>query len=265
MGRQSAGKPPQSSRRRGKEQRGGKSLPVLVAPREPAPDLDCEPCGEREPCERCGDDDEGFAHLCGVGLGGALAGNRRGQFLQRGEFGVSEHHPHIGWNGIALVPRTNCGRQQAGECDDPIMTGLAQNGSMCSHSPIMHFALQERKRLLHNDVSYRFCMSDPAERLRVARLRAGYETGKDAAEAMGQPVSTYLGHENGSRGYPAKKAAIYARKFKVREQWLLYGVGPGPGDSGDQSAEIIHIVEHLPPLRKAEALGYLRALATISE
>jgi len=129
----------------------------------------------------------------------------------------------------------------------------------------MHFALRDCKRLLHNDVSYRFGMSDPAERLRIARLRAGYETGKDAAEALGFPVSTYLGHENGSRGYPAKKAAIYARKFKVREQWLLYGVGEGPGQTGDHSAEIISIMEHLPPLRKAEALGYLRALAAISD
>ena len=107
-------------------------------------------------------------------------------------------------------------------------------------------------------------MSDPAERLRIARLRAGYETGKEAAEALGFPVSTYLGHENGSRGYPAKKAEIYARKFKVREQWLLYGVGEGPGDRGDQKAEIINILDHLPPLKRAEALGYLRALSGLN-
>lgn len=105
-------------------------------------------------------------------------------------------------------------------------------------------------------------MSDPAERLRIARLRAGFKTGREAAEAMGFSWSTYLGHENGSRGYPASKAAIYARKFKVREQWLLYGIGPGPGESGDQTAEIINILDHLPPLKKAEALGYLRGLAS---
>lgn len=125
----------------------------------------------------------------------------------------------------------------------------------------MHFAFSESKRLLHNGVRYYDSMNDPAERLRIARLRAGYETGKEAAEALGFPVSTYLGHENGSRGYPAKKAAIYARRFKVREQWLLYGVGEGPGQLGDYSAEIVNIMDHLPPLKKAEALGYLRALA----
>lgn len=105
-------------------------------------------------------------------------------------------------------------------------------------------------------------MSDPAARLRIARLRAGFETGKEAAEAMGFPVSTYLAHENGSRGYPAKKAAVYARKFKVREQWLLYGVGPEPGaKQGDETAEIIDIMERLPPLRRAEALDILRVIA----
>lgn len=105
-------------------------------------------------------------------------------------------------------------------------------------------------------------MTDPAERLRIARLRAGFETAKEAAEAMGFAVSTYLAHENGSRGYPAKKAEVYARKFKVREQWLLYGVGDGPGETGDQKAEIISIIERLPPLKRAEALGYLRGLSS---
>jgi hypothetical protein len=141
------------------------------------------------------------------------------------------------------------------------MTGLAQNAAVCSHMPVMHFALSDCKRLLRNRSVYRDGMSDPSERLRIARLRAGFETAKDAADSMGLPVSTYLGHENGSRGYPAKKAEIYARKFKVREQWLLYGVGEGPGDKGDRNAEIISIIDHLPPLKKAEALGYLRALA----
>jgi hypothetical protein len=92
-------------------------------------------------------------------------------------------------------------------------------------------------------------------------MRAGFATAKDAAEAMGFPISTYLAHENGSRGYPASKAFTYARKFKVREQWLLYGVGEGPGETDREKAEVIDIMEHLPPLKRAEALGYLRGLA----
>jgi hypothetical protein len=141
------------------------------------------------------------------------------------------------------------------------MTSGVHDVAMRSHTAVMHNALQQCKRLLHNRGGYQRRMTDPAERLRIARLRAGFETGKDAAEALGFPVSTYLGHENGSRGYPAAKAAIYARKFKVREQWLLYGTGEGPGETGDQKAEIINIIDHLPPLKRAEAIGYLRGLS----
>jgi hypothetical protein len=130
----------------------------------------------------------------------------------------------------------------------------------------MQNAFRDCKRLLRNRLNYAECMNDPAARLRIARLRAGYDTAKDAAEALGFPVSTYLGHENGSRGISAKKAEIYARKYKVREQWLLYGVGPGPGsEPGEETAEIIDIVEHLPPLRRSEALRILRVLSGAGE
>jgi hypothetical protein len=126
----------------------------------------------------------------------------------------------------------------------------------------MHNALRESKRLLRNSFRYADCMDDPAARLRIARLRAGYETGKEAAEALGFPVSTYLGHENGSRGISAKRAEVYARKYKVREQWLLYGVGPGPGsEQTGETAEIVDIIEHLPPIRRAEAIRILRVLS----
>ncbi len=79
---------------------------------------------------------------------------------------------------------------------------------------------------------------------------------------MGFAVSTYLAHENGSRGYPASKASTYARKFKVPEVWLLYGTGPGPGtEPRTDTAEVIDILEHLPPIRRAEAIRILRVLA----
>lgn len=134
---------------------------------------------------------------------------------------------------------------------------------MSAHLAIMHNASQVAIPHLHSGMHYARHVTDAAERLRIARLRAGFETGKDAALAMGFPVSTYLAHENGSRGYPAKKAATYARKFKVPEVWLLYGTGPAPGakGEGDETAEVVDIVKHLPPLRRAEAIRILRVLA----
>ena len=125
----------------------------------------------------------------------------------------------------------------------------------------MHNALSKVKRQLRYDLDYSAYMNDPAERLKIARLRAGFDTAKEAAESLGFPVSTYIGHENGSRGYSAKRAFTYARKFKVPEQWLLYGTGKAPGtDNTDTTAEIINIIERLPALRRAEALAILRVL-----
>lgn len=143
--------------------------------------------------------------------------------------------------------------------------GALDDFSMCDHAAVMHNALRDCKRLLHNGGRYAFRMSDPAERLRIARLRAGFETGKDAALSMGVAVSTYLGHENGSRGIKPGMATRYAKRFKVPEQWLLYGTGKAPGTEGDLTAEVVSIIDHLPPLKKAEALGYLRALASMGD
>lgn len=66
---------------------------------------------------------------------------------------------------------------------------------------------------------------DAPERLKDARIKAGYDTAKAAAEAIGIPVPTYLAHENGSRGYPPRKASRYARFFRTTPEWLLYGRG----------------------------------------
>lgn len=149
-----------------------------------------------------------------------------------------------------------------GQVRNGLRACLPDDFAVTTHSAVMHNAFPECKRLLHNGMHYARHMTDPAERLRIARLRAGYDTAKDAAEALGFPVSTYLSHENGSRGITAKRAATYARKYKVREQWLLYGVGPGPGtENNGETAEVVDIMEHLPPLRRAEALRILRVLA----
>ena len=165
-------------------------------------------------------------------------------------------------DAIALRPRADGGDWRAGQFGENLRPDGFNDVGVVSHSSVMHNALQEGKRLLHNGTHYARFMSDPAERLRIARLRAGFSTAKEAATALGFPVSTYLGHENGSRGYPASKAFTYARRFKVREQWLLYGVGPAPGENtGDGvTAEVADIMDHLAPIQRAEALGYLRAL-----
>lgn len=63
------------------------------------------------------------------------------------------------------------------------------------------------------------------ERLAAARKQAGYETAVEGAAAVGVPYGTYSGHENGSSGFRSDKGEIYARKYKVRFEWLMRGVG----------------------------------------
>ena len=127
---------------------------------------------------------------------------------------LNEGRPVFRWDAVALSPRIDGGEGLAGEARNDLNASPADNVAVSSHGTVMQNAYRDCKRLLRNGIDYSRRMTDPAERLRIARLRAGYETGKDAAEALGFPVSTYLGHENGSRGISAKKAEIYARKYR---------------------------------------------------
>lgn len=75
-----------------------------------------------------------------------------------------------------------------------------------------------------------FAMKNAEDRLRWARKRAGYDSAREAAEALGIPTPTYHGHENGGRKF-ADMAEKYARKFRVPVAWLMYGAGPAPDNA----------------------------------
>jgi DNA-binding XRE family transcriptional regulator len=87
----------------------------------------------------------------------------------------------------------------------------------------MHNASADARCLLHQYADYFWRMSDASTRLKQAREKGSYSSAKAAAEAMGVPVATYIQHENGTRGFPAETAARYARFFRVKPEWLLYG------------------------------------------
>ena len=67
-------------------------------------------------------------------------------------------------------------------------------------------------------------MNEKAERLRQARIKAGYRFASDAANALGIVASTYRAHENGQNEFEFAEAKIYARKFNVDPVWLMGGV-----------------------------------------
>lgn len=86
------------------------------------------------------------------------------------------------------------------------------------------FCVVSRQCLLHRTVCYEITMNDQARRLQIARAEAGYQTPTEAARALGVKESTYLGHENGSRGI-SRVASRYASFFGVSLDWLLNAKG----------------------------------------
>ena len=70
-------------------------------------------------------------------------------------------------------------------------------------------------------------MDSPADRLKKARIDAGYATATDAARAMGMKPPTYLGHENGTTGLRRTAAIRYAKFYGLSLDWLLTGAGEG--------------------------------------
>lgn len=96
------------------------------------------------------------------------------------------------------------------------------------------------------------------ERLKLARQHAGYESVRDAAEALGVPYPTYIAHENGSYGFRRQSAVRYARRFGVSLDWLLEGKGPMTGSTPDRD-EYAALYEQAPDDVKRAVLTLLRA------
>lgn len=108
-----------------------------------------------------------------------------------------------------------------------------------------------------------FMGTPESDRLMQARRKAGYASASDAAKALGVKEPTYMGHENGSRGFKKASAEQYARRFGVSLEWLLTGRGGiertasgSSAGSSDKSAspKFVKI-----PLLDTVAAGKLRA------
>lgn len=66
------------------------------------------------------------------------------------------------------------------------------------------------------------------DRLREARIAAGFKSARSAALQFGWGPSTYGAHENGQNGFPPDAADRYAKAFKTTAAWLLIGEGQRP-------------------------------------
>lgn len=100
---------------------------------------------------------------------------------------------------------------------------------------------------------------DIHERLTAARKQAGFETAKEASEALSVNYQTYAGHENGSSGFRAPTGRRYARRFKVRFEWLMNGDGPMT-DLSSKHQEVLENFDRLSPELQEQYAGILRSL-----
>lgn len=97
--------------------------------------------------------------------------------------------------------------------------------------------------------------STVAQRLRWARLRAGFTSDREAAKARNLVVATYRKHESGERGAHGLKdhhVKRYARAFGVSSVWLATGHGnPLAPVIDDLSDEERRVIEALRAAKRA--------------
>ncbi|WP_157218697.1 helix-turn-helix domain-containing protein [Flavisphingomonas formosensis] len=103
-------------------------------------------------------------------------------------------------------------------------------------------------------------MEKPFERLRQARIEAGFKSASAAARKFGWGDATYRHHENGTRAYGIDQAQMYGEAFGVSPIWLL-DIGPSARESwrvpvGKFFTEVVY-----PELTYREGLEELLELA----
>jgi hypothetical protein len=76
-------------------------------------------------------------------------------------------------------------------------------------------------------------MEEPKDRLKAARLKAGYKKASDAARDIKEiNKNSLISNENGNRAISKKQAEVYARVFNVEggPGWILFGEVPDKAD-----------------------------------
>lgn len=99
-------------------------------------------------------------------------------------------------------------------------------------------------------------MSEANNRLREARLKAGFKTAKDAALKWRVNANTLTSHENGNRPLSREAAVLYAAKLGVTPGWLLYGEVGQPDGGDEETAAVLAAYKGLDP----DARALVRAL-----
>ena len=67
------------------------------------------------------------------------------------------------------------------------------------------------------------CSDMMNERLKKARLDAGFKTASAAIDKLNWNSSTYRAHENGQNNFKVDHAKLYAEAYGVSPSWLMIG------------------------------------------
>lgn len=82
-----------------------------------------------------------------------------------------------------------------------------------------------------------------SDRLRKARIDAGFAKASEAVRHFGWVKSTYIAHENGQNDFDPEQAEIYGKAYRRASEWLLLGKEADP----PQSPGIDRQLMQLPP------------------
>lgn len=107
-------------------------------------------------------------------------------------------------------------------------------------------------------------MEKPKDRLKEARVRAGYKTPAEAARVVRElNKNTLTSHENGNRDLSKQAAVKYGRIFNVDPGWLLYGTNTPKTDNLDD--EIIALLQRVNDQQKTAFLEMLRSFVSVKD
>jgi hypothetical protein len=113
----------------------------------------------------------------------------------------------------------------------------------------------------------------PGERLKQARVNAGFKTARAAARTFGWVEPTYLAHENEGRGLRADQARMYAKALGVPFIWLLHGdqdlQPPMPSKVVYEREILLEVIaasfQCLTDLPVGQAEGFAQAVLEVAE
>ena len=93
------------------------------------------------------------------------------------------------------------------------------------------------------------------ERLRNARIAAGFASATDAITYCQWRGSTYRAHENGQNNFDVRTAAEYAKAYGVSAAWLLLGE--------DQSVAHLNKKQTLSQTHRHDCIERIHALCAL--